>query len=159
MRALRSFEMRDFPQVTWGKKHKARLNPGHALQHPPGPLRQTPATWMAPPNMWAGPALVVWQRGPSAADFTLHQGLFFFDDKFIHHLFFLLLNSHAKSFHSCLTLCNPIDCSPPGFSVHGSLQARILEWVVMPFSRESSLPGDQTWVSYVSCIGRQVLYH
>ena len=38
---------------------------------------------------------------------------------------------------SCLTLCNPKDCSPPGSSVHGILQARILEWVAMPFSRES----------------------
>ena len=35
----------------------------------------------------------------------------------------------------CLTLCDPVDCSPPGSSVHGILQARILEWVVMPFSR------------------------
>ena len=45
---------------------------------------------------------------------------------------------HAKSLQSCLTLCNPMDCSPPGSSVHGILRARILEWVVMPFSRGSS---------------------
>ena len=38
---------------------------------------------------------------------------------------------------SCLTFCNPKDCSPPGCSVHGILQARILEWLAMPFSRES----------------------
>ena len=44
----------------------------------------------------------------------------------------------------CLTLCNPSDCSPPGSSVHGILQARILEWVVIPFSRESSQTRDQT---------------
>ena len=37
--------------------------------------------------------------------------------------------------------CNPMDCSPPGFSVHGILQARILEWVAVSFSRESSNPG------------------
>ena len=36
---------------------------------------------------------------------------------------------------SCPTLCNPMDCSPPGSSVHGVLQARILEWVTIPFSR------------------------
>ena len=48
---------------------------------------------------------------------------------------------------SCLTLCNPMDCSPPGSTVHGILQARILEWVAMPFSRGSSWPRDQTWVS------------
>ena len=40
---------------------------------------------------------------------------------------------------SCLTLCNPMDCGPPGSSVHGILQATILEWVVIPFSRD--LPG------------------
>ena len=40
----------------------------------------------------------------------------------------------------CLTLCNPMDCSPPGSSVHGILQARILEWVAIPFSRVSSWP-------------------
>ena len=50
-------------------------------------------------------------------------------------------------------------CSPPDSSVHEILQARILEWVPMPFSRGSSWPRDRTHVSYVSCIGRQVLYH
>ena len=50
----------------------------------------------------------------------------------------------AKLLHSCLTLWNPMDTSPPGSSVHGSLQARILEWVAMPFSRGSSWPRDRT---------------
>ena len=49
---------------------------------------------------------------------------------------------------SCLTLCDPMDCSPPGSSVHEILQARILEWVAKPFSRESSWLRD--W-SQVSC--------
>ena len=48
------------------------------------------------------------------------------------------------------------DCSPPGSSVHGISQARILEWVVISFSRGSSQPRDQT---HVSSIGRQILYH
>ena len=43
---------------------------------------------------------------------------------------------------SCLTLCDPMDYSPPGSSVHGILQARILVWVAMPFSRGSSQPRD-----------------
>ena len=60
---------------------------------------------------------------------------------------------------SCLTLCDSMDCSPPGSSVHGILQARILEWVAMPSSRGSSQPRDQSCVSYMSCIGRWVLYH
>ena len=50
----------------------------------------------------------------------------------------------AKSPQSCLTLCDPLDCSPPRSSVHGILQARILEWVATPFSRGSSQPRDQT---------------
>ena len=44
---------------------------------------------------------------------------------------------------SCLTLCNPRDCSPPGPSVHGLLQARTLQWVAIPFSRGSSPPRDE----------------
>ena len=44
---------------------------------------------------------------------------------------------HAKSLQSCPTLFNPIDCSPPGSSVQGILQARILEWIAMPSSRAS----------------------
>ena len=47
----------------------------------------------------------------------------------------------------CPTLCDPMDCSPPGFFVHGILQARILEWVAISFSRGSSWPRDQTQVS------------
>ena len=54
----------------------------------------------------------------------------------------------------CPTLCNPMDCSPPGSSVQGILQARILAWVAMPSSRGSSWPRDRILVSYVSCIGR-----
>jgi len=50
---------------------------------------------------------------------------------------------------SCLTLWDPIDCSPPGSSVHGLLQARILEWVAIPFSRRSSQPRDWTQVSHI----------
>ena len=40
----------------------------------------------------------------------------------------------TASLQSCLTLCDPMDCSPPGFSVHGILQARTLEWVAISFS-------------------------
>ena len=58
----------------------------------------------------------------------------------------------------CLTLRNPMDCSPPGSSVHGISQARILDWVAISFSRGSSWPRDRTCISYVSCIGRWILY-
>ena len=50
--------------------------------------------------------------------------------------------------HSCPTLCHPMDYSPPGSSVHGILQARILEWVAMPSSKGSSQPRDPTQVSH-----------
>ena len=60
---------------------------------------------------------------------------------------------------SCLTLCDPMNCSLPGSSVHGILQARILEWVAISFSGGSSRSGDRTCMSCVSCIGRQILYH
>ena len=52
-----------------------------------------------------------------------------------------------------------LDCSPPGSSVHGILQARIMEWLAVLSSRGSSQPRDLIYVSYVYCIGRQVLYH
>ena len=54
--------------------------------------------------------------------------------------------------HLCPTLCDPMDYSPPGSSVHGILQARKLEWIASPFSRGSSRPRDQTHISCVSCI-------
>jgi hypothetical protein len=60
---------------------------------------------------------------------------------------------------SCPALCNPLDCSPPGSSVHGILQARILEWVAMPSSSGPSQPRDRTHISCVSCIGGQIIYH
>ena len=50
----------------------------------------------------------------------------------------------------CLTLCDPMDCRTPSSSVHGILQARILKWVAIPFSKGSSQPRDQTQVSYVA---------
>ena len=63
---------------------------------------------------------------------------------------------HAKSLQSCPTLCDSLDHSPPGSSVHGILQARILECVAMPSSRGSSRSRDGTCVS---CIGRWTLYY
>ena len=65
----------------------------------------------------------------------------------------------CRSLQSCPTLCDSMDCSPPGSSLRGIFQARILEWVAMPFSRGSFRPRDQTCISYVSCIGRWLLYH
>ena len=52
-----------------------------------------------------------------------------------------------------------MDCNPPGSSVHGTFQARILEWVAVSYSRGSSQPRDQTQVSCISCICLLILYH
>ena len=65
----------------------------------------------------------------------------------------------ARSLQLCPALCDPVDHSLPGSSVHGILQARILEWVAMPSSRGSSPLRDGTCVSYIFCIGRRFLYH
>ena len=72
----------------------------------------------------------------------------------------IVTNTIAACVHaqSCPTLCNPLDGSPPGFSVPGILQARILEWVAIPSSRGSFQIIDRTRVSCISCIGRQILY-
>ena len=59
---------------------------------------------------------------------------------------------------SCPTYCNPMGCSPPGSSVHGTFQAGILELVAISFSRGSSWPRDRTPISFVPCIGKYILY-
>ena len=71
----------------------------------------------------------------------------------------IILMCCAKSLQICPTLWNPMDCSPPGSPVRGIFQARILEWVATPSSKGSSWPRDQTRISYVSYIDRQVLYY
>ena len=62
----------------------------------------------------------------------------------------------AKSLQWCLTLCDPVDCSPPGSSVHGILQARILERVAMPSCRGSSRPKAQTPISSISLLADEL---
>ena len=72
--------------------------------------------------------------------------------------FYIFLQTNGKAawrLHAQLTLSNPVDCSPPGSSVHGFSQARILEWVAFYFSRGSSWPRGRTCVSRVSCIDRR----
>ena len=56
----------------------------------------------------------------------------------------------VKVTQSCLTLCDPMDCSPPSSSVHRFPQARVLEWVAIPFARGSSQPRDWTQVSCIA---------
>ena len=67
--------------------------------------------------------------------------------------------SESEVAQSCPTRCDPVDCSPPGSSVHGILQARILEWVAISFSRGSSRPRHPTQVSSISCIEGRFFTH
>ena len=71
-------------------------------------------------------------------------------------IFYECWNNRFKVFlesevaQSCPTLCNPMDCSPSGSSVHGIFQARVLEWIAISFSRESSRPRNRTQVSHIA---------
>ena len=80
--------------------------------------------------------------------------ILFLFQTFYHPIQFFFLGRQEKQVkavvtQSCLTLCDPMDCNPPGSSVHGILQARILGWVALPSSRGSSQLWDQTWVSCI----------
>ena len=67
-------------------------------------------------------------------------------------LFFKLYENESEVTQSCPILCDTMDCSLPGFSVHGIFQARVLVWVAISFSRVSSQPRDQTRVSHIAGI-------
>ena len=66
---------------------------------------------------------------------------------------------HAKVLQSCPTLCDPIEQILPGSSVRGILQLKIQQSVSLPSSKGSSQRRDQTHITYISCIGRRILYH
>ena len=68
----------------------------------------------------------------------------------LHHLPSQVCLSLCPVTRLCPTLFNPMNCSPPGSSVHGILQTRILEWDAIFFSRGSSWPRDRAWVSYIA---------
>ena len=88
---------------------------------------------------------------PSCYMFTLITAISLYHDT--HHM--LLIWFVCSVAQSCLTLCDPVDCSTPGFSVHRIFQARILEWVAISFFRGSSWPRVLTWVF---CMDRWILY-
>ena len=66
------------------------------------------------------------------------------------HMGIKLKSKLSRSVLYCLTLSYPMDCSPPGSSIHRIFQARVLEWVAISFSRGSSPPRDRTWVSLIA---------
>ena len=91
---------------------------------------------------------------PSRDENAYKEGTYLRVHLFLHKI----LDVCAKSLQSCLTLCNPMDCGPPGSSAHWILQARTLEWVAMPSSKGSSRPRDWIRIPYVSCIGRRLFF-
>ena len=119
------------------------------------PLEKGKATHSRLPTLLPGEFLGLyspWGRKESGTTerLSLSHSLIHEDQKINKGLFFFLF---AKS---CPILCYLMDHSSPGSSVHGILQARILKWVAISFSRWPSWPKDWT---HVSSIGRQILYH
>ena len=96
--------------------------------------------WEVPDVNWASQECCLFY--PKSSDFPW----FYFRGLFPS----LSFESESEVAQSCPTLCDPVDCSLPGSSVHGILQARILEWVAISFSRGSSRPRDRTQVSHIA---------
>ena len=124
----------------------------HSLMSHPGLLLNVHISWYFL-------SFTTFLKEKSHLSFSFHQNKCFFLLVWIYRNNGVNECTHAKSLQSYPTLCNPLDCSPPGSSVHGILQARILEWVAMLSSRGSSQSRDWTHISYNPCIGRWVLYH
>ena len=99
---------------------------------------------------------------PFLTHHCLSQSLFPY---YICHSFFIEKVKESEVAQSCLTLCNPLDCSLPGSSIHGIFQARLLEWIAISFSRRSSQPRDWTQVSCIEgrrftfWATREVIFH
>ena len=148
-----------------GVNQEKRRNPPGALLHPPCAVQSRPDTDQGGPASsfpllpWAGWRLQrhrikclfrkIRSTGQVAGLQILHSKAAQNDTERVLVCYWPPLHAcvHAKSLQSCPTLCDPMICGPSGSSVHGILQARILEWVAMPSSRGSSWSRDQTWVS------------
>ena len=76
--------------------------------------------------------------------------IYMIPNKNIYNIYIIGLKSESEVTQSCPTLCDPKDCSLPGSSICGILQARILEWVAISFSRGSSQPRDRTRLSCIA---------
>ena len=108
-------------------------------------------------SMHQRPHMVVWMVHSEWQSWDLGTILWWGRRSFLTHSVFnafsfldIMVLWWSEVVQSCLTLCDPVDYSPPGSSVHGILQARILEWVAISFSRGSSWPRDQTQVSRIA---------
>ena len=102
----------------------------------------------ANPPIFPGSSLCLW-NSPSEISERLLSWLYFSVNSKVPEQN-IILNFKVLVTQSCPTVCDPMDCSPPGSSVHGVLQARTLEWVAISFSRGSSQPRDWTQISCIA---------
>ena len=96
-----------------------------------------PITWQQPKQIFLNKAF---DRN--------HFEWYFILSAFNYHCYFIHVLSELSQ--SCPTLCDPMDCSLSGSSVHGIFPARVLEWIAISFSRGPSRPRNQTWVSCIA---------
>ena len=117
--------------------------------------------WVARTWGWSQPHLELCEGCIETGSFSELRSLWIWAKTGAYHSQFLFLSSidqcllkeeegEGEVAQSCPTLCDPVDCSLPGFSVHGILQARILEWFTISFSRGSFQPRDRTRVSRIA---------
>ena len=92
----------------------------------------------------------LWESWWEISNFYLFKSCWLLSDSF---------TRYRLSVLSQVQLWEPMDCNPPGSSVQGLFQAKILKWVAISSSRGSYQPRDWTWVSCIFCIGRHILYH
>ena len=117
------------PAESWGKVPQGQGPTSHTVSHYSGCSRASHANRQTEPHPWHVPP------GGSDTDTPMYFTIFLF--------------SESEAAQSCPTLCDPMDCSLPGSSLHGILQARVLEWVAISFSRGSSQPKDRAQVSRI----------
>ena len=101
-------------------------------------------------GLWPSRLLCPWNspgKNTGGGCHFLPQGIFPLLGSVTCYCFLSHIKSESEVTQSCLTLCNLMDCSLPGSSVHGIFQARVLEWMAISFSRRSSRPRDWTRVS------------
>ena len=89
----------------------------------------------------------------------IHLSVFFIQHVLRLQVLVTFMTCACSGIQSVVSDCKRMDCSLPGATVHGIFQARILEWIAVSSSRVSSQPKDQIHISYISYIGRQILYH
>ena len=118
---------------------------------------------LQPAGIWTGTYTVIYPESPVGPLQTLdHVGQLLITDLALSLSLYISMYTYnnTHSAHAvtklCPALCDPMHCSPPGFSACGVFQARILEWVAVTSSRGSSQFRNWTHISSISCIGRQI---